>query len=275
MSRILVLFLCLLTISGCGPSKEELRRQQLLENQRIEDARREAQRLAAERDARIQVRLNDARDAWSNKVYLNNADIDQLFSGELTRDLRAGKTYYIELELQAAKYNYNEGKQSFVIVGIRNLPNSAIYSPLFPDRDAAYQPGQKAKSVLEFTLKNETEKNRLGQTVEKEDGKRWVAAALNFKDYDVLATMQSSWRWEAGLFEDLSWLVNPETAHKQTSDRSLTMQIGYRFCPLQRCRFEHQYRQHPISAIRTDVMSVLVGNRSTGQVLAEFVREDK
>jgi hypothetical protein len=275
MFRILVLFLCVLTVSGCGPSKEELRRQQLLEAQRVEDARREAQKLAAERDARIQERLNDARAAWTSESYLNESNIEVLFSGELTNDLRAGRTYFIELELQAAKYNYTDGKQSFVIVGMRNLPNSSVYSPLFPDRNAAYQPGQKAKSVLEFTLKNETVKNRLDQTVEKEDGKRWVAAALNFKDYEVLATMQSSWRWEPGLFEDLSWLVNPETAYKQTSGRSLTMQIGYRFCPLQRCRLEYQYRQHPISAIRADVMSVLVGNRSNGQVLAEFVREDK
>ena len=38
MFRILVLFLCVLTVSGCGPSKEELRRQQLLEAQRVEDA---------------------------------------------------------------------------------------------------------------------------------------------------------------------------------------------------------------------------------------------
>lgn len=275
MFRILVLFLCVLAVSGCGPSKEELRRQQLLEAQRIEDARREAQRVAAERDARIQERLNHARDAWSSKTYLSEGDITTLFSGELTTDLKAGKTYFIELELQAAKYNYTDSKQSFVIVGMRNLPNSSVYSPLFPDKNAAYQPGQKAKSVLEFTLKNETQKNRLEQVVELEDGKRWVAAALNFKDYDVLATMQSSWRWEPGLFEDLSWLVSPETAYKQTSARSLTMQIGYRFCPLQRCRLEHQYRQHPISAIRADVMSVLVGNRNNNQVLAEFVREDK
>ncbi len=251
MLRLAVLVLCAIVISACGPSKEELRRQQLLEAQRLEEARLEAERLAAERDARVQERLNDARDAWSGAEYLSESDIDTLFSGDITSDLRAGKTYYIELELQAAKYNYGERKQSFVIVGMRNLPNSTVYSPLFPDKNAAYQPGQKAK------------------------GQRWVAATLNFKDYDVLATMQSSWRWEPGLFEDLSWYISPEKAYEHTSERALTMQIGFRFCPLQRCRLEHEYRKHPISAIRTDVMSILVGSRASDRVLAEFVREDK
>jgi len=275
MLRFAVLILCALTITACGPSKEELRRQQLLEAQRMEEARLEAERLAAERDARIQERLNDARDGWTSERYLTDSDIDTLFSGDITRDMRAGKTYFIELELQAAKYNYGDRKQSFVIVGMRNLPNSEVYSPLFPDKNAAYQPGQKAKSVLEFTLKNEQVENRLGQMVEKDDGRRWVAATLNFKDYDVLTTMQSSWRWEPGLFEDLSWFISPEKAYEHTSERSLTMQIGFRFCPLERCRIKHTYRKHPITAIRTDIMSILVGNRASGQVLAEFVREDK
>lgn len=275
MLRLAVLVLCAIVISACGPSKEELRRQQLLEAQRLEEARLEAERLAAERDARVQERLNDTRDAWSGAEYLSESDIDTLFSGDITSDLRAGKTYYIELELQAAKYNYGERKQSFVIVGMRNLPNSTVYSPLFPDKNAAYQPGQKAKSVLEFTLKNQQIENRLGQMVEREDGQRWVAATLNFKDYDVLATMQSSWRWEPGLFEDLSWYISPEKAYEHTSERALTMQIGFRFCPLQRCRLEHEYRKHPISAIRTDVISILVGSRASDRVLAEFVREDK
>jgi len=275
MFRIALLLVCALAVSACGPSKEELRRQQLLEAQRLEEARREAERLAAERDARVQERLNDARTSWNNNIYLDDQTIDILFSGDITSELRAGKTYYYEFELQAANYNYGDRKQSFVIVGIRNLPNSEVYSPLFPDRAAAYQPGQKAKSVLEFTLRNQTEENRLGQIVEREDGKRWVAAALNFKDYDVLATMQSSWRWEPGLFEDLSWIISPEKAYEHTSGRNLTMQVGFRFCPLERCRLSHTYRKHPINAIRTDVISILVGNRATGQVLAEFVREDK
>ena len=275
MLRLVVLCLCILSVTGCGPSKEELLRQQLLEAQRQEDARREAERLAAERDARVQSRLNDARDTWSQQNYLSSDLLDTLFGGELTSDLRAGKTYYAEFELQAAKYNYGDNKQSFVIVGMRNLPNSTVYSPIFPDEKAAYQPGQKAKSVLEFTLRNETEENRLAQIVEKEDGHRWVAAALNFKEYESLATLQSSWRWEPGLFEDLSWYITPEKAYEQTSGRNLTMQIGFRFCPLQRCKLEHQYRKHPIDAIRSDVISIVIGNRTNGSVLAEFVREDK
>ncbi len=275
MIRLVTLLLCLLTIAGCGPSKEELLRQQLLEAQRLEEARKEAERLAAERDARIQSRLNEAREAWDTSNYLDGAMIDGLFDGKLTKELRAGTTRFVEFELQAAKYNYGAGKQSFVIVGMRNLPNSKVYSAIFPDENAAYQPGQIAKSVLEFTLKNETELNRLSQTVEKEDGQRWVAAALNFKDYPSLVTMQSSWRWEPGLFEDISWHVSPEKAYEFTNERALTMQIGFRFCPLQRCRLEHQYRQHPIHAIRSDIVSVVIGHRGTDSVLAEFVREDK
>ncbi|MEC8444359.1 MAG: hypothetical protein VXZ05_09135 [Pseudomonadota bacterium] len=275
MFRLTLLLICALAVTACGPSKEELRRQQLLEAQRLEEARREAERLAAERDARVQDRLNESRRAWSAQERLTTADLDALFAGNLNQKLRAGDTYFAEFELQAAKYNYGERKQSFVIVGMRNLPNSEVYSPLFPDKHAAYQPGQKAESVLELTLRNETETNRLGQTVEKDAGQRWVAATLNFKDAPLLTTMQSSWRWEPGLFEDLSWFISPEKAYEQTSGRSLTLQVGFRFCPLSRCRLDHTYRKHPIHAVRSDVISVTVGNRANGQVLAEFVREDK
>ena len=41
MLRLAVLVLCAIVISACGPSKEELRRQQLLEAQRLEEARLE------------------------------------------------------------------------------------------------------------------------------------------------------------------------------------------------------------------------------------------
>ncbi|MEC7545446.1 MAG: hypothetical protein VYB48_00725 [Pseudomonadota bacterium] len=273
MFRITILVFCALAVAACGPSKEELRRQQLLEAQRLEQARLEAERLAAERDSRVQARLNEARDAWNSADYMSEGDIDTVFSGTITPELRAAKTYFVELELQAAKYNYGERKQSFVIVGMRNLPSSEVYRPLFP----ALQTGNdaSANSILEFTLKNQQTENRLGQLVEKDDGQRWVAATLNFKDYDLLATMQTSWRWEPGLFEDLSWYISPEKAYEHTTDRALTMQVGLRFCPIQRCRMEHQYRKHPISTVRTDIISVMVGSRATGRVLAEFVREDK
>jgi len=273
MLRIISLSLILVFIAGCsGQSTAELRRLQMLEAQRAEEATREAQKLAAERDTRIQTRLNDAHNAWENDRNLTSIDITSLFENHGAQ-LTAGKTYFVEFELQAARYNYGEDKQSFTIVGMRNLPSSKVYSPIFPDENALYQPGQKAKSVLEFTLRDEKEENQMAQLVEREDGQRWVAAVLNFKDYESLVTLQNSWRWEPGLFDDISWHVPPEVAYPQTSSRSLSMQIGFRFCPLDRCYLDSNYRKHAIHGVRADVISIAIGNRDTDNILAEFVRD--
>ncbi len=277
--RMLIILACILTLQACsGPSKEELRRMQLLEAQRAEQAALAAQKEAQEREIRTRERLDDARTAWNKKAQLSQPQINTLFSDDAESSLSSDTTYYVSFDLQPAKYNYGQNKQSFTIVGMRNLPNSAVYGPLFPDEKAQYQPGQLAKSVLEFALKEETEINRIGQEVLRDIGQRWVAAVLNFKNYDSLVnqnnTNGSGWYWEPGRFDDLSWTVTPETAYPYTSERDLTLQMGLRFCLLKdRCYLDSDYRKHPTHAVRAEVISVLIASQKSGKVLAEFVRE--
>ncbi|UXD87879.1 hypothetical protein [Thalassolituus hydrocarboniclasticus] len=275
--RMLIILACILTLQACsGPSKEELRRMQLLEAQRAEQAALAAQKEAQEREIRTRQRLSDARTAWQKKTKLSSSQIDNLFGQNPAAALSSDKIYYVQFDLQPAKYNYGQNKQSFTIVGMRNLPNSAVYGPLFPDEKAQYQPGQLAKSVLEFALKEETEINRIGQEVLRDRGQRWVAATLNFKSYDSLVNQNntSKWYWEPGLFDDLSWNITPEAAYPYTSERTLTLQLGLRFCLLtDRCYLDSDYRKHPTHAVRAEVMSVLIASHKNGDILAEFIRE--
>ncbi|WP_430462028.1 hypothetical protein ACQUQU_04365 [Thalassolituus sp. LLYu03] len=275
MKRGILLLSALAALAACsGPSKEELRRMQLLEAQRAEAAAIAAQQEAQARDARIQERLSAARNAWKNNTRLGKNTVDTLYAPDAAKKLDPAATYFLRSELQPARYNYADNKQSFTIVGMRNLPNSAVYGPLFPDDKAQYQPGQLAKSVLEFTLQEETEENRLGQQVLRERGQRWVAASLNFKNYETLLKKSGDWTWEPGLFDDLSWNTSPEEAYPYTSARSLTLQIGMRFCVISdRCYLESDYRKHPTHAVRADIISVLVADEKSGKILAEFVRE--
>lgn len=275
MLRIALMLTIATLISACsGPSSEELRRMQLLEAQRAEQAARQAQLEAERRQQRVEQRLNDAQAALSQSSQLSDEHIQQIFSPSPQQQLSSDSTYYKTYHLQPAKYNYNKAKQSFTLVGMRNLPNSAVYSPLFPDESALYQPGQKAKSVLEFALAEETELNRLGKQVLKNKGQRWVAASLNFKSSDKLQTSNRDWFWEKGLFEDLSWKVAPEVAYPHTADRNLKIQLGFRICLLKdRCYLDSSYRKHPTHAVRTEVLSALVYNQKTGEVLAEFIND--
>ncbi len=276
MKRHIPALFVLLTLTGCaGPSKEELYRQQLLEAQRAEQAALQAQQEAQAREARISERRQQATAAWTGSQAMDKHAINTLFDDTAGTQLDAAATYYVQFELQPAKYDYQQKKQSFTIVGMRNLPNSTDYSPLFPDDQALYQPGQLAKSVLEFTLQEETEENRLGQQVLQERGQRWVAATLNFKSYQGLINNNSDWYWEPGLFEDLSWNSTPEAAYPYTSARSLVLQVGYRFCLLQQCYLDTMYRRHPTHAVRAEIMSILVADRESGKIMAEFIREQE
>ena len=270
---LIIIFATLLGACS-GPSKEELRRMQLLEAQRAELAAQQAQREAEQRRLRVSERTSQAQQALALTPTISEQQIKQIFSENADADLSSNSTYFHTFNLQPAKYNYGKNKQSFTIVGMRNLPDSEVYSPLFPDESALYQPGQKAKSVLEFALSEETELNRLGQPVLKEKGKRWVAATLNFKKSTILKTENNDWQWEAGLFEDLSWLAAPETTYPHTADRDLRVQIGFRLCLRKdRCYLESRYRQHPTQAVRAEVMSVTVFNQKSREVLSQFIND--
>lgn len=275
MSRIALMMTAIALISACsGPSNEELRRMQLLEAQRAEVAARQAQLEAERRQQRYTNRQASARNASQNNTQLSDQQVQHVFSDTPETSLSSDEIYYLTYDLQPAKYNYNSSKQSFTLVGMRNLPNSAVYSPLFPDESALYQPGQKAKSVLEFALKEETERNRLGKQVLKDKGQRWVAASLNFKNDQQLISENPTWFWEKGLFHDISWKVAPEVSYPHTAKRDLKIQLGFRLCLMKdRCYLDSTYRQHPTHAVRAEVLSAVVINQQSGEILAEFIND--
>lgn len=270
-------------LAACGPSKEDLARLELLSQEQARIAAEQAQQEARERNKRISIRLANADNSWKTKNYLAKEDVQALFSSQdkrfagLTEDkLEQQNTYYINYPLQAARYQYKKGFHPFNIVGIRSLPNSGPYSSLFPDEAADYAPGHSAKSVLEFILHQDTEKNRLGQDVLMKNGHRWVATVFNFKNYPALKSMNRDWLWIPGVFEDIKWQAEPETTHKQTENRALQIQLGLRFCTLaDRCYSNIDYQGHQTHAVRAEVMSIYVGNSETGEILAKFVREEE
>ena len=275
MSRLALLMAVATLLSACsGPSNEELRRMQLLKAQQAEAAARQAQQEAEQRQQRIEQRLGGAKKALETKQQLSEQQVQQVFSANPEQALSSDQVYYLTYDLQPAKYNYGKAKQSFTLVGMRNLPNSAVYSPLFPDESALYQPGQKAKSVLEFALLEETETNRLGKQVLKAKGQRWVAASLNFKNNGDLKSENRNWFWEKGLFDDLSWQAAPETTYPHTANRDLKIQLGFRLCLMKdRCYLNSSYRKHPTQAVRAEVLSALVVNQKSGEILAEFIND--
>ena len=271
MLRVVVMgIISILFLTACGPSPDALRRQQMLEAQRAETARIEAERRAREREQLISTRMSEAKATWNNGGYTGTGTLPSLFNDT---GFEFNRVYYFSIPLQSQEYNYAEGKQSFLITDLRNLTDNQIYSSLFPDVSADYQPGHKAEPVLELILDKVTYVNSLEQQVERENGRRWVAAVADFKSRKTLHPLQSDWKWEPGLFEDISWLVNPERAYEYTRTRGLTMQIGLRFCPLDRCRTEYEYRNHPVEAVRAEVISLMLGDIKSHEVLAEFVRD--
>lgn len=270
-----------LFLAACGPSKEELARLQLLSQEQAKIAAEQAQKEARIRTKRLTSRIKSADTTWSNQNYLTENDVQALFSSQDKRfsglsetELEQKNTYFISYPLQAARYQYDKGFHPFNIVGIRSLPNSGPYNSLFPDEAADYAPGHSAKSVVEFTLHQDLEKNRLGQDVLMTKGHRWVATVLNFKNYPALKSYNREWQWIPGVFEDIKWNAAPEKTHAQSESRALEVQLGLRFCTLEdRCYSNIDYQDHPTHAVRAEVMSIYVGNRNTGKILAKFVRE--
>lgn len=270
-----------LLLAACGPSKEELARLELLAQEQARIAAEHAQKEAKARKQRISSRLQGADLHWKNKDYLTESNVQALFSSQDKRfagltdeELEQQNTYFVSYPLQAARYQYKKGFHPFNIVGIRSLPNSGPYSSLFPDEAADYAPGHSAKSVVEFTLQQDLEKNRLGQDVLMKNGHRWVATVLNFKNYPALKSYNRDWKWIPGVFEDIKWSAAPEKTHAQSDTRALEVQLGLRFCTLEdRCYSNIDYQGHPTHAVRAEVMSIYIGNRDSGKLLAKFVRE--
>jgi hypothetical protein len=270
-----------LLLAACGPSKEEIARLDLLAQEQARIVAEQAQKEARTRKKRMTQRIQGADLHWENKEYLSEENVQALFSSQDKRfagltdeELEQQNTYYINYPLQAARYQYKKGFHPFNIVGIRSLPNSGPYSSLFPDEAADYAPGHSAKSVVEFALHQDLEKNRLGQDVLMKNGHRWVATVLNFKNYPALKSYNRDWQWIPGVFEDIKWNASPEKTHAQSDTRALQVQLGLRFCTLEdRCYSKIDYQGHPTHAVRAEVMSIYVGNKESGKILSKFVRE--
>ena len=280
--KIFILTLSTL-IAACGPSKTELARLQLLDDQRARAAAELAQQAAQKNQRRVATRLLDAKQHWLVEDDLSEEQIqglfrsqDRRFAGLSQASLQGQQSYFMRYPLQASRYRYKQGTHPLSIVGIRSLANSGPYSELFPNASARYSPGHSANSVLEFVLQQDLEKNRLGQDVLMTKGHRWVAAVANFKQDDSLKSLDRQWHWIDDVFEDINWQAPPEVTHPQTDSRALEIQLGLRFCTLtDRCYSNIDYRGHPTHAVRAEVISILIGNRKSGEILARFVRQEK
>lgn len=259
MKAISLLLGAVLLLSGCGPSKEEVLRLQMLEAQRAAAA--EAARAEAEaREQRVKERLQQAYQALQHQHSLSDRDIQALFAQTSRIDPLA--TYFVSRELQPAKYSYGDQKQRFSVVGLRRI-----------SAGDAYPAATAATPQLELALFTETELNRLHQPVTKAGGQRLTVVVGNFKQQPLLRNLSRNWHWEAGLFDDLRWDTSPEQAWALTSGRDVRIQFGLRLRPenLHQQRYIHQ--EHPTHSLQAEVISILVTDGRSGQVLAEFIRE--
>ena len=265
--KLLAFSLAVLTLlsllSACsGPSKEELLRLQLLQAQQAEAAAEAERQAAAAREQRVEQRLQQALQVAKQQRTLTPAEVPQLLKpGQIPA---TGATQFFSLELQPAKYNYGANKQSFSVVGMRQSRNETVLAGL----------GQQlaADALLEWLLWQETELNTLGQTVAREGGQRLTAVTGDVRRDASLRSFSQQWQWEDSLFEDISWHTSPEQAWALTSGRDVRLQLGVRLCPLADCRHQYSYRNQPTTAVRADILSVLIVDGRNHEVLAEFIR---
>ncbi len=266
--KLLTISLTALTLlsvlTACsGPSKEELLRLQLLQAQQAEAAASAARQAAEAREQRVEQRLQQALQAVQQQRALSPDTLQGLFkNGQIPA---TGATQFISLELQPAKYNYGANKQSFSVIGMRpghNEPALAVLSQQLA-----------TDAPLELLLWQATELNALGQSVARDGGQRLTIVTTDFRRSPALRTYNRAWQWENSLFEDISWHTNPEQAWALTSGRNVRMQLGLRLCPLATCRVNYSYREQPTTAMQADILSLLIIDGRTNEVLAEFIRE--
>lgn len=251
-------------ISACsGPSKEELLRLQLLQAQQAEAAAIAAQQAADAREQRVKLRLQQALQAVQQQRALSPQTLETLLqSGQIPA---SGATQFVSLELLPAKYNYSANKQSFTVIGMRPGHHEPALT-LLSQQLATDAP-------LELLLWQATELNALGQSVAREAGQRLSVITTDFRRSPLLRTYNRAWQWENSLFEDISWHTSPEQAWALTSGRDVRMQLGLRLCPLATCRVNYSYRGQPTTAMQADILSLLIIDGRTNEVLAEFISE--
>lgn len=248
--RVLISLLGLsLLLSACGPSKEEILRQQMLAQQRAEAAQLEAQ----ERAQRVQQRLQTAEQHLQDKSSIKPLSLSS--AKALFNNLKGNQSYYFDINLQADKYNYGQEMQSFAIVGMRTLKS------------------ENSDNNLELILAKEEIENNFHQRVEKAQGERISATFKNIKQPKQLLAPDHSWRLNTGIFNDFDWLVEPEEAWSLTSNIEFNMQIELRLCSLSDCQTAHQYQEHPTTSYQAEVLSLLIYRTDNREILGRFVSE--
>lgn len=253
MKSLLGLIVFSFLLSGCGPSKQETLRMQMLEAQRVEASAQAARQAAALREQRIVERRQTAYETLQNQKILQKNDIQELFS--LPSEISANKAYFFNVPLQPEKYNYSEKKQNFTIIGMRHLTQSSAYSDLINQ--------WRMSSALELSLLEEGINND-----------ELVTVIPNIKKYSLLENKNPNWQWEQNLFTDLIWNVTPEEAWEITSTRNAYLQIGLRFCNAQSCIKHYPNNDKKVQAVAAQVISVLVVDKSNQKALAEFIRPE-
>lgn len=253
MKSLLGLIVISLLISGCGPSKQEVLRMQMLEAQRIEAAAQAAQKEAAQREQRIVERRQQAYETLQNQRVLQNSDIQALYSSP--SEISANKTYFFNVALQPEKYNYGDKKQSFTIIGMRRLTLASAFTDLINQ--------WQASTALEISLLEEGANND-----------ELVSVIPNIKQVSLLENKNPNWNWDESIFTDLTWSVSPEEAWPITSTRNASIQIGLRFCNSQDCIKHYVHKHKTVQAVAAQVMSVIVFDKSNQKALAEFIRPE-
>lgn len=248
--RVLITLIGLsLSLSACGPSKEEILRQQMLAQQRAEIAQLEAQ----EQALRVQQRIQTAEQYLQDKTSVEPLDLAS--AKTLFNSLKGNQSYYFDVNLQADKYNYGQELQSFAIIGMRSLKSESF------------------DNNFELILAKEEIENNFHQWVEKSDGKRISANFKDIKQPQQLLALNQNWQINAGIFNDFDWRTEPEEAWSLTSNITLNMQIELRLCNLSDCQTTHQYQEHPTTSYQAEVLSILIYRTDNRKLLGRFVSE--
>lgn len=251
MKYLLALMAVSLLLSGCGPSKEEVLRMQMLEAQRIEAAEQAARQAAALREQRIIERRQLAYDTLQKNQVLSSQEIQELYSSP--EKINHAKTYFFNIALQPEKYNYADKNQSFTIIGMRRLTLASAYTELIKQWQAG--------TALELSLLEESK-----------DNDELVSVISNFKQHSVLENKNPNWTLEQSLFTDITWKTSPEEAWSINANRNAYIQIGLKFCTTAQCIKRYTHKDKAILAAAAEVMSLLIVDDRNNKVLAEFIR---
>lgn len=248
---------------ACGPSKEEILRQQMLIQQKADAERIEAQNRAKRAQDRLQAAIMHQRDSANDNLTISEANA-------IVSQLQINKSYYFNVDLQTDKYNYDQEIQSFSVIGMRVIHK---------DRNTIENIGilfdqMRINSALDIILAKETTENNLHQIIETDRGQRITAVLPNFKNAQTLQAKKDKWQLNESFFNDFDWVTTPEEAWKLTSVTGLKAQMELRFCDYAPCKTQYEYQNHPTTSYQAKVLSLIVYRADTKQIVAGFVSDE-